>query len=173
MAITAYTSSCADKNRSGGTRKLWIADAADIAESDFTISGGNITAITGISGFKAIVSDDYTVQHTYSDEKQDSNNYLLTHTVTLYVPNATKEIRDLHDELRTTCNLRLMIKDYGDNSTASRKWVIGYEDDGLNMKLQTAEFDGGMQLEDAKGVTFTFTGKSKVPAYAYTGSDPS
>lgn len=173
MAITAFLSSCADKGRNGGVRKVWIADAADIAESDFTISGGNITAITGISGFKAIVGDNFSVQHTYSDEKQDSNNYLLTHTVTIYIPNFTQETREFHNEVRTTCNLRIMIKDYGDTSTASRNWVIGHEDDGLNMKFQSVEGDSGMQLEEGKGATFTFTGKSSVPAYAYTGSDPS
>lgn len=173
MAITAYTSSCADKKRVGGIRKLWIADASDIAESDFTISGGNITAITGISGFKAIVSDDYSVQWTTTDEKQDSNNMLLTHTVNLYVPNLTQSIRELKDELRGTCNLRLLIKDYGDTSVTARSWVVGHQDDGLNMKLQSAESDSGMQIEDAKGVTFTFVGKATVPAYAYTGSDPS
>lgn len=172
MAITAYTSSCADKKRLGGVQAIWVADEADVDEADYTISGGNITAISSLTSFKRITGDDFFAQWTSTDEKQDGNNMLLTNTLVAELPNLTKTQRDLHVELRNTCGLKILVKMFGDTGTATRTVLLGHED-YLSMKVQTVEGDSGRQLEDAKMLTFTFVGKATLPAYYYTGADPS
>lgn len=171
MSTTGYIQTCADQKRYGGIESVWLADEALVSEDDYTIATGEITAITSLSEFAKYQAAPFFAQHTVTDEMQEGNNMLLTHTFVMYFDNFTPALREMHNELRDLCGVRILYKDQGDSGTASRTWLIGHEDD-LYMKLQTVEGDSGRQLEDGKGVTFTFVGKAKVPAYPYTGADP-
>ena len=127
------TVTCADSQRRGGVKKLWITDVTNV--TSFTEGAShNFTDVVVASGtFYKYQYEDFTFSVSSEGSKENGSS-ILTHSVEFIIPNMTKEKSAKLQEVLDLCKAVLVIESFTD-----KFFVIGWD----------------LILEDKAGLTMT------------------
>lgn len=155
---------CADENRRGGIKRVFLANADKIAS--FTAHGSNhsYTAVT----MDSTADEWFEVQGEFEKKvltgegSIENGSSVSTNTLTIHVPKIEKVKGNAIQELFNSCKVVAIVETYTDTGTYKQALVIGYDDilgldAGLRMSVNQS-VEG--ELQGLNGYDLTFTGKS-------------
>ena len=126
------TVSCADSQRRGGVKKLWITDVTNV--TSFTEGAShNYTDVVVGTAMYGYEFEDFSFSVSSEGSKENGSS-ILNHSVEFIIPNMTKEKSAKLQEVVDLCKAVLVIESFTD-----KFFVIGWD----------------LILEDKAGLTMT------------------
>ena len=166
MALTGgITVSCADSQRRGGVKRLWITDVTNIT-SFSTGSSHDFSAVVVASGtFLKYQYEDFTFSVSSEGSKENGSS-VINHSVEFTIPKMTKEKAANLQEVVDLCKAVIVVEDYNDHY-----FVIGWDSvledkAGLNMTVDQVI---GAGLQDSNHYVVKGAGISAELFREYTG----
>ena len=162
---------------SGGLKALWLANAADIAETGFTLNGaGEYSAVT-MEGGKVFYKFEFKKDSAEIRENVagEGGNVEVSHEIEIFLQKQSKTNRNAVSEIITAspCGMIGIAED--NNGT---KWVVGYSEnfrgkgDRRTLEILSDASLGGKALTDPSGSTVILMSKDNLKSSIYTGSVP-
>lgn len=169
MALSSgLTVACADENRRGGIKRLWITERDNV--TDFTVGASHDYSAVTLTGttvmFYLFEFDDFKGGLTSEGSIENGSN-LQDKTLEFSVPKMTKAKAATLQTLFDTCKVIAVIEDFN-----GLTWVAGYDEtleEKAALRANITE-NMGTDLQDANGYTLTLTGRSAELTREFTGS---
>lgn len=155
----------------GGGERLWLADKADV--SSFTLTGGQYTAVTMVSGkvFKEyqFLDDSFELRQN-TTRNETSGSVMIEAELECTFQGLNNTIRTALQEIiaSSTCGVIAIVEDGNDN-----KWVVGYgEQSKRALKISQMPVSTGKNQDDLTGAVMTLKNKTPELARVFTGTVP-
>ena len=153
MALAIFTQTCA-KNVSGAS-KIFIAEKA--VSTAFTITSGEISAVTGTTPFMRVDAMQDSVMWNEAGEKIGLNNWKITNTIEFDVMPPAKDTNTFLQALidGSPCGLFALIIDGN-----GKCWIVGHNATDVRerpLRLGKQDHKTGKGLSEAEGNTVRVT----------------
>lgn len=151
MAIAKYAKTCA-KNVAGNI-SVFVAEAANITA--VTITTGEVSAITGASGFKEVEAElDSIAREQEAVGVANGNNLSITHRIRMKFAKQSTALNTLRESLAdaSPCGMLAIVMDGN-----GQAWMIGYsasEGTKRGLRLATDTGSSGESPADEEGGAF-------------------
>ena len=156
---------CADKNRRGGIKRIWLVEEDAITYSDFATGGtnGEIDQMTSTSAFE-FEFDRETAGFT-ANATRENGSTIVEVELTFYVPKLTQEVNTRLNELSCSCGVVAIVETFADDGEATPStyfFVLGWDSifkKEAFLEFSSGEMQTGVALQDANGTQVTLVGR--------------
>ena len=161
---------CADENRRGGIKKLWVADRDQITLFTPAVAAHEYSAVTvggtPVSPFFLFQFEDFTGMMS-SEGSSENGSKVITRSLEFHIPKMTEPHALAAQQILDNCRVILVFEDYN-----AQTWVAGY-DEVLEHKaalISVADEMTGTGLQDENGYILKFNGVGGEVSRLYTGA---
>ena len=169
MALTGFVRACG--LLSGGVKKLWLVEVADLTSFTFTTPAYSTATMVASKVFKQYEFDPDSFE-LKEDVTVENNCMKVVHGIDFYLTKMSATTRAAVEEiaLASACGLIAIAEDNNGN-----KWVLGYSENHQKLRpllLKTAKGSSGKKLTDANGYAVTLENENNEQMRLYTGTVP-
>ena len=176
LIVTGFSKIC--ETRSGGVKNIWIVSRENIAAAGFTLTAGEYSAVTMVSGkvFYKFGFDQDSAAHRWTGTNE-GNSLSVDNQVEFFLGKLSTLLRNSLQDIADSspCGMVVIVED---NNNV--KWVFGYSEnhvthiteEGRPMKLLTAEADSGKVFADPNGANVIMQSMNNQYPLVYTGNVP-
>ena len=160
--------SCADRNRRGGIKRIWLSEIDAVGMGDFAVDAatGAIDQMLSTAAYEFEFERE-TAGFTANATRENGSTKVDVE-LTFYVPKLTAEVNERLNELTCSCGVIAVVETFADGSdhdadgsTSNYFFVLGWDKvftkDSF-LEFSSGEMQTGVALQDANGTQITLMG---------------
>ena len=155
---------CADRNRRGGIKRIWLSELDSVTMGDFAIDSatGTIDQMTSDAAYEFEFERE-TAGFNANATREDGSTKVDVE-LEFYVPKLTSEINQRLDELACACGVVAVIETFADDGESTPQtyfFVLGWDNiftKDAYLEFTSGEMQTGLALQDANGTLVKLAG---------------
>ena len=156
---------CADKNRRGGIKRIWLVEQDAITYANFAVDGtsGMIDQMSATSAYE--FEFDRETAGFNANATRENGSTIVDVELEFYVPKLTAEVNARLSELTCSCGVVAIVESFADDGAETPStyfFALGWDQifgKEAFLEFASGEMSTGVALQDANGTLVKLAGR--------------